>query len=94
VVVKQYAWTGLLAGTLLLTVGAKFLPYFPGDMAVTPSLSDLPRDTDKAQSFTLGLNWFPNRHIRFQFNFDHAWFDAEILQSREVENDVLATLPR
>ncbi|MEW6666355.1 MAG: porin [Thermodesulfobacteriota bacterium] len=39
----------------------------------------LARGTDKAQSVTVGLNWFPNRHIRFQFNFDHAWFDDDIL---------------
>jgi phosphate-selective porin len=25
------------------------------------------------------LNWFPNRHIRFQFNFDHAWFQEVII---------------
>jgi membrane-associated phospholipid phosphatase len=35
VVVKQNAWIGLLAGTVLLTVGARLLPYFPGDVAVT-----------------------------------------------------------
>jgi phosphate-selective porin OprO/OprP len=35
--------------------------------------------TDKAQSVTVGLNWFPNRHIRFQLNFDHAWFEDEII---------------
>ncbi|MBI4774692.1 MAG: hypothetical protein HY788_11020 [Deltaproteobacteria bacterium] len=34
--------------------------------------------TDRAQSATVGLNWFPNRHIRFQFNYDHAWFQDEI----------------
>ena len=39
----------------------------------------LARGTDKAQSVTIGLNWFPNRHIRFQFNFDHAWFEDEII---------------
>ena len=35
--------------------------------------------TDRAQSVTFGVNWFPNRHIRFQFNFDHAWFGDEIV---------------
>jgi phosphate-selective porin OprO/OprP len=34
--------------------------------------------TDKAQSVTLGLNWAPNRHIRAQVNYDHAWFDDPV----------------
>jgi len=43
----------------------------------------LARGTDDAKSITLGLNWYPNRHIRFQFNFDHAWFDEDILVQDE-----------
>jgi phosphate-selective porin OprO/OprP len=39
----------------------------------------LARGTDKAESVTIGLNWHPNKHIRFQFNFDHAWFEDEVL---------------
>lgn len=41
--------------------------------------------TDKAQSVTVGLNWFPNRHIRFQFNIDYAWFEDSII----IEGDSL-----
>lgn len=44
--------------------------------------------TDKAQSVTLGLNWFPNRHIRFQFNYDHAWFEDSItVQGERLKNE-------
>jgi phosphate-selective porin OprO/OprP len=48
----------------------------------------LARGTDKAQSVIVGLNWHPNRHIRFQFNFDHAWFDDEIfIQGARLERE-------
>jgi phosphate-selective porin OprO and OprP len=44
--------------------------------------------TDKAQSVTLGLNWFPNRHIRFQFNYDHTWFEDPItVQGERLDNE-------
>ena len=48
----------------------------------------LARGTDKAQSVTIGLNWYPNKHIRFQFNYDHAWFDDElIIQSAKLDSE-------
>ncbi|MBI5582410.1 MAG: hypothetical protein HY892_01170 [Deltaproteobacteria bacterium] len=31
--------------------------------------------TDKAQTVTLGLNWYWNRHVRFQLNYSYSWFD-------------------
>jgi phosphate-selective porin OprO/OprP len=44
--------------------------------------------TDQAQSVTVGLNWFPNRHIRFQLNYDHAWFDDPItVQGERLDNE-------
>lgn len=55
----------------------------------------LVRGTDKAQSVTLALNWFPNRHIRFQFNFDHAWLEDEIIVqgvTLDDENTFIARL--
>jgi phosphate-selective porin OprO/OprP len=49
--------------------------------------------SDRAQSATLGLNWHPNRHIRVQFNYDHAWFAQEIMRGgvRLDQEDVLTT---
>jgi hypothetical protein len=34
-VLKEKVWMALLAAALFLTVGAKYSPYFPGDVAVT-----------------------------------------------------------
>jgi membrane-associated phospholipid phosphatase len=34
-VFKEKAWTALFAAAVLLIIGAKYLPYFPGDVAVT-----------------------------------------------------------
>lgn len=48
----------------------------------------LARGTDDAKSITLGLNWYPNRHMRFQFNYDHAWFDEDIIiQDARLDNE-------
>jgi len=34
-VLKEKAWIALFAVTILLVIGARYLPYFPGDVAVT-----------------------------------------------------------
>lgn len=49
--------------------------------------------SDGARSVTLGLNWFPNHHIRLQFNYDHAWFEQNITRNGVTldEEDVLTT---
>jgi phosphate-selective porin OprO/OprP len=48
--------------------------------------------SDEAQSVTIGLNWFPNRHIRFQINFDHAWFEDEIIvHGKSLDNESIFT---
>lgn len=49
--------------------------------------------SDGARSATLGLNWFPNRHIRLQFNYDHAWFNSAVTRNGITldEEDVLTT---
>ncbi|RJX28724.1 MAG: hypothetical protein C4525_15890 [Desulfarculus sp.] len=49
--------------------------------------------SDGARSVTLGLNWFPNRHIRLQFNYDHAWFNQEVTRNGVTldEEDVFTT---
>ncbi len=54
--------------------------------------SGLARGADKAQVLTIGLNWFPNRHIRFQFNLDHAWFGDEIkVEGVEMDKETTFT---
>ncbi|MCX5877543.1 MAG: phosphatase PAP2 family protein [Deltaproteobacteria bacterium] len=72
-VLKEKVWMVLLAATLLLTVGAKYSPYFPGDVAVTRFVQGItPASTGWAQwisstakfpwnlvllAVTVGLSW-------------------------------------
>ena len=72
-VMKEKAWMVLLAAALLLTVGAKYSPYFPGDVAVTRFIQGItPASTGWAQwisstakfpwnlvllAVTVGLSW-------------------------------------
>ena len=34
--------------------------------------------TDRAETVTIGLNWYWNRHVRFQLNYSHSWFGDTI----------------
>lgn len=34
--------------------------------------------TDKAQAATFGLNWYWNKHVRFQLNYSYYWFKDQI----------------
>lgn len=34
--------------------------------------------TDKAEAFTLGLNWYLNEFLRFTFNYEHTGFDDSV----------------
>jgi undecaprenyl-diphosphatase len=72
-VLKEKLWMVLLAAALLLTVGAKYSPYFPGDVAVTRFVQWItPASTGWAQGIsstakfpwnlvllavTVGLSW-------------------------------------
>jgi membrane-associated phospholipid phosphatase len=72
-VLKEKVWMALLAGAVILTVGAKYSPYFPGDVAVTRFVQWItPASTGWAQwisstakfpwnlvllAVTVGLSW-------------------------------------
>lgn len=34
--------------------------------------------TDKAQAATFGLNWYWNKHLRFQLNYSYYWFKDQV----------------
>ncbi len=42
-------------------------------------LADPTRVSPGASEFTLGFNWYLNRWVRSQFNWEHAWFDRPVL---------------
>jgi len=49
--------------------------------------------TDKAQGYTLGVNWYPNEMVRFMLNYYHIDFDDEITVSNQKigDEDVILT---
>jgi membrane-associated phospholipid phosphatase len=52
-VLKEKVWMALLAGAVLLTVGAKYSPYFPGDVAVAQFVQGItPASTGWAQGIS------------------------------------------
>jgi phosphate-selective porin OprO/OprP len=36
-------------------------------------------NSDGATEMTLGFNWYLNRFVRMQFNWEHSWFDTPVL---------------
>jgi membrane-associated phospholipid phosphatase len=73
-ILKEKAWTALFAVTVLLTIGAKYWPYFPGDVAITRLVQSIaPASTGWAQcisstakspwnlvllAVTVGVSWW------------------------------------
>jgi phosphate-selective porin OprO/OprP len=46
----------------------------PGPM----QLADPARFSSGATEMTLGFNWYFNRFVRMQFNWEHSWFDSPV----------------
>src|SRR5262249_15434285 len=42
-------------------------------------LADPTRVSQGASEITVGFNWYLNRWVRSQFNWEHAWFDQPVL---------------
>jgi phosphate-selective porin OprO/OprP len=58
-----------------------------GDEVFMPGpnrLADPARFSNGATEATLGFNWYLNRWVRMQFNWEHAWFDDPVLLSTRV----------
>ncbi|MFL5242221.1 MAG: OprO/OprP family phosphate-selective porin [Gemmataceae bacterium] len=52
-----------------------------GGIVFTPgarNLADLSRFSPGATEMTLGFNWYLNRWVRTQFNWEHAWFNRPV----------------
>ncbi len=51
------------------------------DAVFTPGktqLADPAVSANGATEMTLGYNWYMNKWVRFQFNWEHAWFDRKV----------------
>lgn len=44
-------------------------------------LADPTRNSSGATEMTLGFNWYLNKYVRWQFNWEHDWFDQEVQQA-------------
>jgi phosphate-selective porin OprO/OprP len=43
------------------------------------NLADPTKNSSGATEMTLGFNWYLNKWVRVQFNWEHAWFDDPVL---------------
>src|SRR4029450_1104575 len=70
-----------------------------GDIVFAPGPGRLsnPSDFSNASTeMTLGFNWYLNRWVRVQFNWEHAWFDQPVRlgpgsEGRMASQDTLMT---
>lgn len=64
------AWE-IVARASRLHVGQE--AFLPGRALANPTLSSA-----GATETTLGFNWYLSRWVRWQFNWEHAWFDSKV----------------
>jgi phosphate-selective porin OprO/OprP len=48
--------------------------------------------TDRAEAFTIGLNWYLNRLFRVTFNYEHTEFDDDLVIDGKTLDDEEALL--
>lgn len=68
------AWE-LVARCSRLDVGDNVFTAVPIGGGATASLANPALFSSGATEVTLGFNWYLNRNVRVQFNWEHAWFD-------------------
>jgi phosphate-selective porin OprO/OprP len=56
--------------------------FFPGPF----QLADPTKNASAATEMTLGFNWYFNRLVRMQFNWEHSWFDTPVQLGPSVSN--------
>jgi len=71
------AWE-LVGRVSRLRLGEEVFQRLPTGKTTSITLADSTRFTAGATEFTLGFNWYLNRWVRMQFNWEHAWFDDPV----------------
>jgi len=76
-----------------LQIGARFEFLEADQELLDQGYVDSSLYTDKAQGYTLGVNWYPNEMVRFMLNYYHMMFDDDITVSgkRIDDEDVILT---
>ncbi len=71
------AWE-LVVRASRLHIGEEVFAPLPASRTTTISLADSTRYTDGATELTVGFNWYLNRWVRMQVNYERAWFDDPV----------------
>ena len=50
------------------------------------NFSDPSQNSRLATELTLGFNWYANRWVRVQFNWEHSWFETSVAQENAILN--------
>jgi phosphate-selective porin OprO/OprP len=61
-----------------LTVGEDVFARLPTGRTTFVTLADPAKFSRGATELTAGFNWYLNRWVRMQFNYEHAWFDDAV----------------
>lgn len=67
------AWE-VVARVSRLQLGDEVFQQIPTSRTTFVTLADPTRNSDRAVEMTLGFNWYLNKFVRMQFNWEHAWF--------------------
>lgn len=62
-----------------------------GDVVFSPGAAQLvnpAKNSNEAMEFTLGFNWYFNKWVRMQFNYEHDMFGQPVLLGSTADNEV------
>jgi phosphate-selective porin OprO/OprP len=52
-----------------------------------PLFASAATSIDRALGFTVGINWYLNRFVRFSVNYDHVYYDGGAAGGRDRRSD-------